>query len=348
MTVPPTVETFTWAAASPTKIDRTRADPPPHRDPAVVDGNASSLKFNRIELALFEEAFEAAAHVGSRLADHAQRAARGRFGDEPVKVGRVVRHKPDARRVRRHVLRQGHNRLDQRDGLERRPSGGTSHAAGCAVTTDDGVGVNLFAGAVGAALRLDNEPSSVGMERVEAAAELDLHPGALRLGGKALNQGAPLDDEIGMIQADRRGAAIGEKLEAADFIEDAAFGGAAQEREHAMSDDQSPRGRFEGFDAFQDADGEAAPRQQKRGKQSGGRPADHRDTWSIRARGGNGIAFFRALWVHHHRFEQSASCANLVKPESSEVRTKGWAASISQGHAAAKGNARQGGSGTSD
>jgi hypothetical protein len=62
-----------------------------------------------------------------------------------------------------------------------------------------------------------------------------------------------------------------------------------------MRDDQSSRGRFEGFDAFQDADGEATPRQQERGKQSGGRPANHRNSFSlILAGAGNGIAFLFA------------------------------------------------------
>jgi hypothetical protein len=68
------------------------------------------------------------------------------------------------------------------------------------------------------------------MQAAKAAAELDFRASLLRLRGKSLDQLAALDDEIGIVERDGGGAAVGEKLEAANFVEDAALGRAAQER----------------------------------------------------------------------------------------------------------------------
>jgi hypothetical protein len=45
--------------------------------------------------------------------------------------------------------------------------------------------------------------------------------GVLCFASQGGNQTGPLDDEIGLGQGDLRRAAIGEKLEAANFVEDA-------------------------------------------------------------------------------------------------------------------------------
>ena len=183
----------------------------------------------------------------------------------------------------------------QRNRLERRPSGCARHAARGAVAADHRVGVNFLARAILRALRFDDQAAAIRMQRLKAAPELDLRAGLLRLRGKALDQRAAFDDQVGMIQRDRGGAAIGEKLEAANFVDDAVFGGAAQKRAHAVRHDQRPRLGFERFDALEDAHGKSAPRQQKRCEKARGRSADHRDAWVSCARSGTRVVVCRAL-----------------------------------------------------
>ena len=113
--------------------------------------------------------------------------------------------------------------------------------------------MKFLARAVFAALSLDHEAAPIRMQPVKAPAEIDLRASLLRLRGEPLNQRAAFDDEIGMIQRDGGGAAVGEKLEAADFIEDAALGGFSQKGTHAMRHDQGARFGFERFDPLKDA-----------------------------------------------------------------------------------------------
>jgi len=62
------------------QIDFPIADLPAHRHPSAVDRDARALPFERFEMLLFEEAFEAAFGVAAVLADHAERSAFRRFG----------------------------------------------------------------------------------------------------------------------------------------------------------------------------------------------------------------------------------------------------------------------------
>ena len=238
------------------------AELPLHGNPAVVRGNARALKFDGVELALFEEALEAAARIRAIFADDAERAALARFGNQPVEIRRVVRDEPDARGIGRHVFRQRHDRLHERNGFERRPSGRARDAAGGSVTSDNGVGANFLAAAVFGALGLDDETAAIRMQAAKAAAELDFRASLLRLRRESLDQSAALDDEVGIVERDGGGAAVGEKLEAANFVEDAALGGAAQERAHPVRNYQRARLGLEGFDALEHADGKSSPCQQ--------------------------------------------------------------------------------------
>ena len=133
------------------------------------------------------------------------------------------------------------------------------------------------------------------MQRLKTAAELDFRTSLLRLRRKPLDQGAAFDDEIGMIQRNRGGAAIGEKFEAANFVEHAIFGSAAQKRAHAVRHNQRPRLGFERFDALEDPHGKSPPRQQERCEKARGRSSDHRDAWISCARCGTRVVVCRAL-----------------------------------------------------
>ena len=78
-------------------------------------------------------------------------------------------------------------------------------------------------------------------------------PACCASSARSLDQRPALDDQVGMFQGNGGGAAVGEKLEAANFVDDAALGRAAQQRAHAMRHYQRPRLRLEGFDAFEHA-----------------------------------------------------------------------------------------------
>ena len=97
-------------------------------------------------------------HFLRRLADKAERAARCRFRNQPVKIWRVVRNEPDAHRVRRHVFRQRNDRLNQRNRFLLRPTGGLRHAARRAVAAYDRLRIHFFARSVGCAFDFDDEP----------------------------------------------------------------------------------------------------------------------------------------------------------------------------------------------
>src|SRR5712664_732794 len=71
------------------QIDFAVPDLPPYRHPAAVDRDARALPFERLQMLLFEEAFEAAFRVAAVLANHAERGAFRRFGDQPVEIRRI-------------------------------------------------------------------------------------------------------------------------------------------------------------------------------------------------------------------------------------------------------------------
>src|SRR6266705_960591 len=127
------------------QIDFAVPDLPVYRPPAAIDGDTRALPFERLQMLFFEEAFEAALRVAAVLANHADGAAFRRFGDQPVKVGRVIRHEPDASRIRRAIFRQPHDGLNEGHGFDRRPPRGTRNAARGAIRAHDAVHVQLFA-----------------------------------------------------------------------------------------------------------------------------------------------------------------------------------------------------------
>jgi hypothetical protein len=137
--------------------------------------------------------------------------------------------------------------------------------------------MNFFATTVAASLNLEHHSFRVGMKRMETASEFHASAGLLRFLREPLNQRATLDDEVGMLQGDCGCASICEKFKAANFVDDAAFGGVAQQRAHVPRDDQSARDRFQRFDALEYADGNSAASQQGSSEQSGGGPTNNRD-----------------------------------------------------------------------
>src|SRR5579864_2499490 len=116
---------------------------------------------------------------------------------------------------------------------------------------------------------------------MKAPAKLDFCSRACRIVGQALNQGASLDNQIWLLQYHCRGAPVGEKLETANFVEDAALGAVTEKVTHPAGHDQGSRLRLQRLCSFQDTHCQAALRQQPRREQPRSRPANHRDVWSL-------------------------------------------------------------------
>src|SRR5216684_5303068 len=151
------------------QIDFAVPDLTPYRHPAAIDRNARALPFERLQMLLFKEAFEAAFRVAAVLADNTKRAALRRFGDQPVKVGRIIRHEPDARRIRRTIFRQAHDGLNERNGFDRGPAGSARDAASRAIRANYAVRVQLFVLAAG--FDLQPQAARIGTDSQETRIE---------------------------------------------------------------------------------------------------------------------------------------------------------------------------------
>ena len=192
---------------------------------------------------LFEEAFEAALRVAAVLADHAEGAAFRRFGDQPVKIRRIIRHEPDAGRIRRAVFRQAHDGLNERHGLDRGPAGRARHAARGAVRANHAVRVQLLALAAG--FHLEPQAARIRTNTQETRIERKRRTGLLGLAGQRRNQVRALNDEIGLGQRDLRRTAISEKLEAANLVDDAFAGESSHLMAEVVRNNQRPGRRLE-------------------------------------------------------------------------------------------------------
>ena len=143
------------------------------------------------------------------------------------------------------------------------------------------------------------------MQSTETPPEFQFRAGALRFLSEAANQRRALDDEIGIFQADRGRAAVGEKLEAANLVHDRARCCRPEQRAELMSDNQRAGNRIEGLRAFENLHRRATAREQRSRKKSGGRSSDDCDGLFLQL----GRRFGMCLWVHtsqrvHHLREE--------------------------------------------
>ena len=120
-------------------------DLPANGHPFAINRDARTLPFERFQLFPFEKILETAFGVAAVLADYAKRTAFRGLGNQPIKIRCIVGNEPYARRIRRAVLRETHDSLYERDGLNRRPARGARYTACRAVGADDTIGVKLFA-----------------------------------------------------------------------------------------------------------------------------------------------------------------------------------------------------------
>src|SRR6266851_1070124 len=237
------------------KINFPVPDSPPYWHPAPVDRNACALPLQRLQLLLLQKPFERAFRVAAVLTDHPKRAALGRFGDQPVKVGRIIRYEPDARRIWRAVFRQAHDGLDQWHGLNRRPARSARHAARGAIRAYYTVRVQFLALAAG--FNCDSQAARVRPNAQETRIEGKRGARLLRLACQCRNQARAFNDEIRPGQSDVGRAAVGEQFEPANLVDDAFARGGAHLAAEVIRDDQCARRGLELRLGFQHADGAA-------------------------------------------------------------------------------------------
>src|ERR1700678_2524720 len=170
----------------------------------------------------------------SGCAYHAKSAVRLRFRNQPVKIRGILGNEPDPSGIGRHILGERHDRLDQRNRFEWRPSRGACDAAANAVTAYHRISMSLFAASIVAALDFKDQAAAVRLQTMKSAAKLDARARASCFLREALNQSAPLDNQVWIAQFEGGRPAIGEKLETANFVHDAVFASCAEQMAHAI------------------------------------------------------------------------------------------------------------------
>src|SRR5579862_3107663 len=145
------------------------------RNPLLVNRNARALPLQGFERSFLQEALNALLGLlAAAFADDAKGASRFVFGDEPVKVGSVVGHEPDASGVGAQILGQCDDSLHQRNRFDGRPTGSAAHPSSDAIGADHGVGVEFIAAASGfhfqtQATRIRTEAKEARVERKSGA-----------------------------------------------------------------------------------------------------------------------------------------------------------------------------------
>src|SRR6266851_8585439 len=239
-----------------------------HWRPAIVHRNARALESERGEPPLFHELLEAASRFLAIFTDQTQHRAFARFGNQPIKVGRVVGHEPDANGVQRHVCRNANDGLNQGNGRLAGPPGGLRDARERSVGPHDNVGVQLIRAGLARAFDADAQAVSVALERYETVAERNLCALAPRPPGKAANQLRAFNNQIRAFERNLRGASVGKQFEFADFVDDGALPHFTKQGAHVAGDDQRARRGIEFFGPLEDFHGAAGARQKRRGEET--------------------------------------------------------------------------------
>src|SRR6267142_4434633 len=151
------------------QINLTIPDLPVHRHPATINRYACALPFERLHVLLLEESFETPFGLNAVFANYANRRALRGFRNQPVKVRRVIRNKPYARRIRGTIFRQPHDGLNKRHGFDWRPTGSARHAAGGTVRAYNTVRMQFLAFAAG--FDLHSQPAGIGADSQETRVE---------------------------------------------------------------------------------------------------------------------------------------------------------------------------------
>src|SRR5260370_42253609 len=77
---PPDGRNFDLRRRVPHQINLAAPDLPPNRHPTAIDRDTRALPFQRLEMVLFERAFQAALRIAAVLRHNAKRTAVRRFG----------------------------------------------------------------------------------------------------------------------------------------------------------------------------------------------------------------------------------------------------------------------------
>ena len=287
------------------------------------------MPFHRFQFFLFEEAFETAFRVATLLANHACGSSLRRFWNQPIKIRRIVRNKPDASSVRGTILREPDNGLYQRNGFDGRPAGGTRQAACCAVCADNAIGVQLFA--LAARLDFQAQASLIPADVQETRIKRKRSSRLLNLLREGSNQPGALDNQVRLLQSNLRAAAVGKEFKTANSVDDAALCRGRHLTAEMIGNNQRARSGFEMRLGFQHADGPTAPSDMRSREEPGSRGSYNDNFPRVAAIRRPGFAFFhspvRPQWCaasQHSLPGRSTQKIGLLPAQPARDLQNGW------------------------
>src|SRR5579859_2687686 len=193
----------------------------PHGNPTRIHRNAGALKSERLEIALCEKRFEMLSSLRTHFTDQAKSTTFRGFRYQSVKIRCVGWNEPDADSVGRHVFGKRHNGLNERDRLRFRPSRGMGDTACRSVRGDNCLRGKLLGAVLGGVFQVQSDLGLLCLEAAKISPEGDLRAGLLRVFGEGMNERRAFNDQIRLVERDGSGAAVGEKLKFANFVDDA-------------------------------------------------------------------------------------------------------------------------------
>ena len=140
--------------------------------------------------------------------------------------------------------------------------------SGVAVRTDDAIGVQFFA--LAAVFDFQAQATFNRPDTEKARIKRKACSRVLRFAREGCNQTRTLDNQIRFLEGNLRGAAIGEKFKAADFIDDAILGDGGHLRAEMIGNNEGAGRRFKLRLGFQHANGAPAAGYAGGGEESGG------------------------------------------------------------------------------
>jgi len=162
--------------------------------------------------------------------------------------------------------------LHKRNGFHGGPTGRARDSAGGAIRTDDAIGVQLFT--LAAALDFEAQAAFIRRNTKETGVKREGSSRLPRFPGEGANQPRTLDNQIRLFEGNLRGAAVGKKFKAANFVDDGVLRYGRHLSVEMTGDNQSARGRLKLRLGLQDANRAPAAHYAGSGEESSGRGSD--------------------------------------------------------------------------
>ena len=129
--------------------------------------------------------------------------------------------------------------------------------------------------ALAACFGFETQAAGIRSQAQEAGVERQVSARGLRVASERGDQAGAFNDQVRLGERDLRGTAVGEKFEAANFVDDAFAGSGAKLVAKMTGDDQRAGGRVESGLGFEDAHATATARDGSGGVQARGRRTDY-------------------------------------------------------------------------